>query len=129
MELHERIRYLRKEVLKLSQKDFGEALGVSRDVIKNLELNLLARPEQKDPLIRLICKTYNVNYSWLAEGIGEMCPPETEDDLTVKIVRLLEGENETAKKVFQAFAAFGEDDWKTVQKFIDGLASGNPAEK
>ena len=30
-------------------------------------------------------------------------------------------ENETAKKVFQAFAAFSEEDWKTVKKFIDSL--------
>lgn len=111
----------------LSRDEFGASLGVSRDVINNVErARVKSTPES---LIRLICKTYNVNYSWLAEGIGEMCPPETEDDLTVKIVRLLEGENETAKKVFQAFAAFGEDDWKTVQKFIDGLVSGNPAEK
>lgn len=109
----------------LSRDEFGASLGVSRDVINNVErARVKSTPES---LIRLICKTYNVNYSWLAEGIGEMCPPETEDDLTVKIVRLLEGENETAKKVFQAFAAFGEDDWKTVQKFIDGLV--NPAEK
>lgn len=112
---------------KLSQTEFGERLGVSRDVINNLEhTRVKTNPEA---IYRLICKTYNVNYSWLTDGEGEMCPPETEDDLTVKIVRLLEGENETAKKVFQAFAAFGEDDWKTVQKFIDGLVSGNPAEK
>ncbi len=108
---------------KLSQTEFGERLGVSRDVINNLEhTRVKTNPEA---IYRLICKTYNVNYSWLAEGIGEMCPPETEDDLTVKIVRLLEGENETAKKVFQAFASFGEDDWKTVQRFIDGLTSGS----
>lgn len=25
------------------------------------------------------------------------------------------------KKVFQAFAAFSEEDWKTVKKFIDSL--------
>lgn len=107
----------------LSRDEFGASLGVSRDVINNVErARVKSTPES---LIRLICKTYNVNYSWLAEGIGEMCPPETEDDLTVKIVRLLEGENETAKKVFQAFASFGEDDWKTVQRFIDGLISGS----
>ena len=105
--------------LNLSQSDFGKQIGVSRDVINNLELARL----KKDPeaLIRLICKTYNVNYGWLMTGNGEMTPPEVQEDLTIQIARLLEGENEIAKKVFQAFASFDEEDWKTVKKFIESL--------
>lgn len=71
-DLGQRIRELRKNHLDLTQEQFGEKLGVSRDVIKNIELNLLARPEQKEPLLRLICCTFNVNYEWLKEGTGEM---------------------------------------------------------
>lgn len=113
-----RIREVRNS-LNLSQSDFGKQIGVSRDVINNLELARL----KKDPeaLIRLICKTYNVNYGWLMTGNGEMTPPEVQEDLTIQIARLLEGENEIAKKVFQAFASFDEEDWKTVKKFIESL--------
>ena len=46
METHERIKYFRKEVKKLSQEKFGEELGVSRDVINNIESNRLKMPEQ-----------------------------------------------------------------------------------
>ena len=126
MSLGDRVRKIRESQTisgkKMTQEAFGESLGVSRSVIANIEYG---RGEPNPAVLRLICKTYNVNLSWLMDGEGEMCPPETEDDLTVKIVRLLEGENETAKKVFQAFASFGEDDWKTVQRFIDGLISGS----
>ncbi len=68
MEIYERIRELRKNYLHLSQADFGDKLGVSRSVIKNIELNALARPDQKLSLIKLICKEFSVNEDWLLNG-------------------------------------------------------------
>ena len=72
MELHERIKVLRKDYLKLSQEAFGEKLGTSRSVINNIERNVLARPEQKEPIYKLICETFNVNENWLKYGEGEI---------------------------------------------------------
>lgn len=68
MELYERIRELRKNYLHMSQTDFGERLGVSRSVIKNIELNALAKPDQKLSLLKLICKEFSVNEEWLMDG-------------------------------------------------------------
>ena len=53
MELHERIKELRKNYLHMSQTDFGERLGVSRSVINNIERNVLARPDQKLSLMKI----------------------------------------------------------------------------
>lgn len=72
MEMHERIKELRKEYLKLSQTEFGDKLGVSRSVINNIERNVLARPDQKLSLIKLMCKEFNVREEWLREGTGDM---------------------------------------------------------
>lgn len=72
MEMHERIKELRKNHLKMSQTTFGEKLGVSRSVINNIELNALARPEQKLSLIKLMCKEFNVSEDWLLYGTGSM---------------------------------------------------------
>lgn len=72
METYERIRELRKKYLKLNQTEFGERLGVSRSVVKNIELNALAKPEQKLPLYKLICSTFNVREEWLLDGIAPM---------------------------------------------------------
>ncbi len=78
MEMHERIRELRKKYLKLSQTAFGEKLGVSRSVINNIESNVLARPDQKLSLIKLMCKEFKVNEEWLLNGIEPMfIEPET----------------------------------------------------
>ena len=68
MEMHERIRILRKDYLKLSMEAFGRRLSVSRDVINNIEHNRLARPEQKLSLIKLMCKEFSVNERWILEG-------------------------------------------------------------
>lgn len=72
MEIYERIRKLRKNYLHMSQTDFGKHLGVSRSVINNIELNALARPEQKLSLLKLICKEFSVNEEWLMNGIEPM---------------------------------------------------------
>lgn len=78
MELYERIRELRKNYLHLSQTAFGERLGVSRSVINNIELNVLAKPEQKISLIKLMCREFNVNEEWIMNGTEPIfIEPET----------------------------------------------------
>lgn len=72
MEVYERIRELRKKHLHMSQTDFGKQLGVSRSVINNIELNTLAKPEQKLSLLKLICKEFSVNEEWLMNGTKPM---------------------------------------------------------
>lgn len=63
-----RIQALR-EALNLSQREFGERLGVSRDVISNMEYG---RVQPKELLLRHICQMYKVNEHWLQTGEGEM---------------------------------------------------------
>jgi Predicted transcriptional regulators len=58
-----------REALHLSQKEFGEKLGVSRDVISNIEYG---RVQPKDLLLRHMCELYKVNEQWLQTGEGEM---------------------------------------------------------
>ena len=72
MEIYERIKELRKSHLKMSQTAFGESLGVSRSVINNIESNVLARPDQKLSLYKLICSEFNVNEEWLLNGTEPM---------------------------------------------------------
>ncbi|SCW57444.1 DNA-binding transcriptional regulator, XRE-family HTH domain [Paenibacillus tianmuensis] len=66
--MHNRIKAVR-EYLGLSQREFGEQLGVSRDVISNLEYN---RVQPRELLLKHICKLYSVSETWLETGQGEM---------------------------------------------------------
>lgn len=72
MEMHDRIKELRKKHLRMSQAAFGEKLGANRDVINNIENNRLAKPEQKLSLIKLMCKEFSVSEEWLLNGTEPM---------------------------------------------------------
>ena len=74
MSIGERIRCIRED-LKMTRAAFGESLGVSGDVINNMERD---RAEVKEYMLRLLCKVHNVNYFWLVEEKGDMylSPPE-----------------------------------------------------
>ena len=66
--MHNRIKMVR-ESLQLSQREFGEKLGVSRDVISNIEYG---RVQPKELLVRHICDLYGVDKKWLQTGEGTM---------------------------------------------------------
>ena len=119
MELYERIRLLRKDYLHMSQTEFGVKLGVSRSVIKNIELDALARPDQKLSLIKLMCKEFSVNEEWLLHGSMPMfVTPETFSldqylkergctALEMEIVKAyFELDIDTRQKVFEVFEHF-----------------------
>lgn len=65
-----------REALHLSQREFGEKLGVSRDVISNIEYG---RVQPKELLLRHMCDLYNVNEHWLQTGEGEMFVGKTDE--------------------------------------------------
>jgi transcriptional regulator with XRE-family HTH domain len=101
LELHDRIKEIRKEN-KLSQSAFGEKLGVSRDVINNIENNRLARPEQKTSLVKLISKEFSISEDWLLTGKGEKVSPNVDDERLAKIlVELHTSGNEKLKNTIE----------------------------
>lgn len=82
MDAHNRIKELRK-ILGLSQKSFGEKLGMKTSSISSIEKGT---NNLTNIVANLICKTYNVNYLWLTEGQGEMfdTPDSSLDDLVAQ---------------------------------------------
>ena len=110
-----RVKELREE-LGLSQPKFGERLGVSRDVISNIELE---RVEVKDMMINLICKTFNVNPLWLSDGEGKMfveTPQSLIEDLTTEF-----NLTETEKKIVSNFVNLSAEDRQKIIELIKEL--------
>ena len=56
----------------MTQQDFALRLGISRNNIATYEIGK-SRPG--DAVMALICKTFNVNETWLRTGEGEMFAP------------------------------------------------------
>ena len=75
MTINQRIKHLRKDLLKLTQTEFGEKLGLGKAAISKMESNTSTVTEQNK---KMICKEFNVSYAWLMEGLGEIFI-ETED--------------------------------------------------
>ena len=59
--------HLKRDYPKLTQKRFGEILGVSRQVIANRELDIAAPNEE---FINHVCLLFDVNKKWLVSGEG-----------------------------------------------------------
>ena len=75
---NERIRHLRKEILKISQEEFGKKLGVTKVAISMIESGDRGVTDQ----MRLaICNVYHVNEQWLRTGEGDMFMPDPKDEL------------------------------------------------
>ncbi len=68
MTINERIRYLRKDILNLTQQEFSSAIKISRSNMGNIETGEVAATER---VIASICERYNVNEQWLKSGSGD----------------------------------------------------------
>lgn len=65
--MKDRIKELRN-ALHLTQAEFGKRIGAKRDAIAAYERGVTV----KEPIMKLICREFNVDYFWLRDGIGEM---------------------------------------------------------
>lgn len=115
MTISERIRILRKEE-GLSQRAFGEKLGVSRDVVNNIENG---RVEPAEPIVKLICREFRISYAWLRYGRGTMRTGLEQESVAGAVDELMAGDNETAKAVLRALVRFDDRDWETIRKIMD----------
>lgn len=115
--MSERIRSLR-EYLKLSQGAFGKRLGVSRDIINNLENG---RVEPKEHMIKLICLEFDVSMDWLRDGQGEMfIQLDREDEITKWLGPLMkpDDDNEFIKKFIHMLNKLDVSDWEVLEKWL-----------
>lgn len=113
--MNERLKSIRT-TLKMKQAEFGNRIGLSQNTIANYECGRRALTEQT---IKSICREFNVNYTWLVYGKGDMF--NNTDNTKNKITQMLSGENETAIAVFKAFAELSEEEWTVVGKIIDKI--------
>ena len=69
MTVNERIRYFRKDVLKLNQTDFAQSIGMKQRGASGMEQD---GATVTDRAIKSICMAYNVNEDWLRNGTEPM---------------------------------------------------------
>ena len=77
MTIGERIKKLRRS-LDLTQKEFGERLGVKANTIGTYEIG---RNAPIDAVLNLICREFSVSETWLRTGEGEMFNPSPSNEI------------------------------------------------
>lgn len=118
MTLAERMRYARKNIIKLSQQKLADELEVSRNTIKNIEMGYDRRPELKIPLLKIICRKYGINEEWLIKGDGD--PEASEESFTLDSFARRHGA--TALE-FNAMRAYFSVDEETRRMFMEQFYS------
>lgn len=67
--MNKRIKYLRKNILNITQLELGNRIGLTESMVSRIESGAAALTERN---INLICREFNVNIIWLKEGEGEI---------------------------------------------------------
>ena len=125
--INERILSIRKS-FSLSRAAFGQSLGVSGDVIKNLDYNLT---EPKPAFIELICRTYNVNRTWLETGEGNMFNDLSRDAEIAEYIGsvLADEEDSFQKRLISALSKMSVEEWEVLEKLVTRLAQNDENKK
>lgn len=109
--INQRIRELRRN-LHLSQKDFGEKLGLSQTHIASLETEKRTVTQR---IINDVCRIYGVNRDWLTDGTIPMYTDALKD-LEV---------GEDVKSIANQYIRLEDKDRKLVGELISSLLEKN----
>lgn len=115
MNMNERIRYLRKEELKMTQNDFASKIDISRSNLGNIETGEVA---VTDRVISAVCREFNVNESWIRAGNGDIFNPVDRDiQIETFIGNVLRDESGNFKRrLISALCSLSEDEWEFLER-------------
>lgn len=113
MTMGERIKKVRK-TLDLTQQEFADKIGSKRNTVATYEMG---RTVPSTAVISLVCKTFNVNETWLRTGEGEMLIQQSRDDeLAAFMDKLLADENTNFRRRFvTALSRLKPEQWDALE--------------
>ncbi len=114
--MNNRIRFLRKNILTLSQKNFGEKIGLKQSTINDIESG---KNKLTDSNLKLICKVFNINEEWLRNGTEPIFIKKDND-----LISLIKKEltlSPLAKKIIISYLKLNKDDRATFESFFGNL--------
>lgn len=129
-EINERIRVLRKDILKMRQEEFSEKLKISRGNISNIEIN---RVKVTDRVISDICNEFGVNETWLRTGKNEVFEQLTDQQKVMKYTAMLLKDTDSVvadaiKNFIVTYEQLDDSSKKVLEnialKYIDNMKKG-----
>ena len=118
--MNNRLRAVRKK-LGLTQQEFADKLGVSRNNIAGYESGTR---NPSDAAIRLVCATFRVNPDYIYNGNGDMFVRLTQNDILDEFLPKLAAYPDSFRyRFFEAMSRLDEDDWKYLELLAKKLVS------
>lgn len=126
--MSERIKKLRKS-LGLTLEKFGAQLGVGKTAVSKWEHGENKVPEQ---MLKLICREFNVDYTWLTTGEGDMfLPPE--DEVGILVSQLIDDKDNPSFNIIletmRAFIQLSPENQAIVADFLQNLSNNSQNKK
>lgn len=125
--MNNRIKLLRKDHLKLSQKEFADAIGLSENFVWMIEKGSRI---PSDRTIADICREFGVDKVWLETGIGEPFKPVDRNEQIASILGKAIAGNDTARdRLIRAFSQLPDEMFDQAEKILEGIVENLQKEK
>lgn len=117
MEISDRVRYLRKDYLNLTQDEFSKQLNISRANVANMEAG---RISITDRTIQDICRIFSINDKWLRFGYGsiERPPLQKENELSDLVGKLINTDDDFSKQFIIEYLKLNDDEKEVIKKIM-----------
>lgn len=114
--IEERIKYLRKDILSKTQKDFGLQIGLKPNSVSDIENG---KNNPTDQTIKAICREFNINEEWLRTGTP---PMKTDQDIEFSDICFKIGvQDEKAKNAIMNYWKLSESDRRLFWGFLEKI--------
>lgn len=120
MDINNRIKHLRKNILKVTQQDLADALNISRANMGNIEVG---RVNVTERMLKDISEKFNVTENWLRTGEGEIFVPTSRSDSIARFAgELMKDEDESfRRRLVEALASLDLEEWEVLEKLAGKL--------
>lgn len=119
MNIGERVKALRKDMLNLTADKFGAKLGIQKSAVSKIERG---ENNLSEALLLSICREFGVSEAWLRTGEGGPFVERTRGEQIREYFGRLDGLSEGFKDRFaDALAALDEGDWEIIDELVDRL--------
>ena len=119
MTIGERIKELRK-FQGLTLEQFGERVGVGKSALSYLENG---KSNLTDQMALSICREFNVNETWLRDGVGEM-KKQTDDIFSEAVADMLMEDNpfyDLIKNIVETYSELDPRSQEVIMQTCDTL--------
>lgn len=115
--MNNRIKELRKNILKITLKEFGLKIGLSTSSISDIENKRVALTERN---IKTICEVFNVNEEWLRNGT-EPIFIEKDDEPLIDLIQKEFDLSPLSKKIVNSYLNLNKQDRTVFERFFTNL--------